>query len=109
MVRRTLGEAAPLLIKENTLKQSDYALINTVAFVMYGLSKFVTSHVIKGNLFKIYSIIFALVGIVGIIEGYVASNFYSLFFLWTINYILMGTLWPIICIIIKNWLPDEGN
>ena len=87
--------------------------MNTIAFVIYGLSKFITSHVAKGNLFNIYSILFSLVGIVSMIEGIVVSgettSFFTLLTLWTLNYALMGTLWPIICIIIKNWLPDEGR
>lgn len=113
MIRRTLGEAAPILIETNRLTQSNYALMNTVAFIVYGISKFVTSHIVKGNLFRIYSTIFLCVGIVAVFEGYLSSGvkpFYqSLFVLWVLNYALMGTLWPMICIIVKNWVPDEGE
>lgn len=111
MIRRTLGEAAPILIENGFINQSNYALMNTIAFIVYGLSKFITSHLAKGNLFKLYCILFLFVGIVSCFEGTLcssSSSFIYLFFFWVVNYALMGTLWPMICIIIKKWLPDEG-
>lgn len=111
MIRRTLGEAAPILIENGMMNQSNYALMNTIAFIVYGLSKFITSHLAKGNLFQLYCILFLFVGIVSCFEGTLclsSSSFIYLFFFWVVNYALMGTLWPMICIIIKKWLPDEG-
>ena len=69
MVRRTLGEAAPKLIDDGFLDQSNYASMNTVAFIIYGLSKFVTSHIAKTHLFLWYSILFGIVGVLTLLCG----------------------------------------
>ena len=29
------------------------------------------------------------------------------FALWVVGYACMGTLWPILCIVFKQWLPDD--
>lgn len=110
MVRRTLGEAAPKLIDEGFLDQSNYASMNTVAFIIYGLSKFVTSHIAKNHLFLWYSILFGIVGILTLLCGMFCSAHYYLFFVsWVVNYMFMGTLWPIICIVFKRWFPESGT
>ena len=111
MVRRALGESAPNVIKQNFMNQANYATLNTSAFIVYGISKFVTSHVVKGNLFLLYTILFGIVGFMCSCEGFAASpttgSFRSFFFLWVLNYMFMGTLWPIICIVFKQWVPDD--
>ena len=111
MVRRALGECAPHFIQRGFLTQSNYALMNTIAFIVYGLSKFVTSHVVKGNLFLLYSLLFGMVGVICSLEGLASSsttgNYYVFFALWVVGYACMGTLWPIICIVFKQWLPDD--
>lgn len=111
MIRRALGECAPYFIQIGFFTQSNYALLNTTAFIVYGLSKFVTSHVVKGNLFVLYTILFGIVGIMCSLEGVASSattgNYYAFFALWVTGYACMGTLWPIICIIFKQWVPDD--
>ena len=111
MVRRALGEGAPHFIQRGFFTQSDYALMNTTAFIVYGLSKFITSHVVKGNLFRMYTLLFGMVGILCSLEGLASSSTtgnYSVFFaLWVVGYACMGTLWPILCIVFKQWLPDN--
>ena len=85
--------------------------MNTTAFIVYGLSKFITSHVVKGNLFRMYTLLFGMVGILCSLEGLASSSTtrnYSVFFaLWVVGYACMGTLWPILCIVFKQWLPDD--
>ena len=111
MVRRALGECAPYFIQRGFFTQSNYALMNTTAFIVYGLSKFITSHVVKGNLFLVYTLLFGMVGILCSLEGLASSSTtgnYSVFFaLWVVGYACMGTLWPILCIVFKQWLPDD--
>ena len=111
MVRRALGECAPHFIQRGFFTQSNYALMNTTAFIVYGLSKFITSHVVKGNLFRMYTLLFGMVGILCSLEGLASSSTtgnYSVFFaLWVVGYAFMGTLWPILCIVFKQWLPDD--
>ena len=111
MVRRALGECAPHFIQREFFTQSNYALMNTTAFIVYGLSKFITSHVVKGNLFRMYTLLFGMVGILCSLEGLASSSTtgnYSVFFaLWVVGYACMGTLWPILCIVFKQWLPDD--
>ena len=113
IVRRTIGEAAPKLISEEFMTQSNYAILNTSAFIIYGLSKFVTGRVAKSKLFLYYSVLFLCVGIFtffcGMFCGNGSSQFRSFFIAWVINYMFMGTLWPIICIIFKQWLPDHST
>ena len=113
IVRRTIGEAAPKLISEGFMTQSNYAILNTSAFIIYGLSKFVTGRVAKSRLFLYYSILFLCVGIFtffcGMFCGKGSSQFGSFFVAWVFNYMFMGTLWPIICIIFKQWLPDNST
>lgn len=110
-VRRTLGEAAPTLIENGFFERSNYATINTVAFILYGLSKFFTSHIVRGNLFYLYSclciIVFVLTFLCGITCQGTYSSYVSFFIFWSLNYIVMGSLWPIICIIFKKWVPDD--
>ena len=110
-VRRALGECAPHFIQRGFFTQSNYALMNTTAFIVYGLSKFITSHVVKGNLFRMYTLLFGMVGILCSLEGLASSSTtgnYSVFFaLWVVGYACMGTLWPILCIVFKQWLPDD--
>ena len=55
IVRRAIGEAAPALIDNGFFERSDYAMINTVSFILYGLSKFFTSHLVKGNYFLFHT------------------------------------------------------
>ena len=85
--------------------------MNTTAFIVYGLSKFITSHVVKGNLFRMYTLLFGMVGILCSLEGLTSSSTtgnYSVFFaLWVVGYACMGTLWPILCIVFNQWLPDN--
>ncbi|KAK8831384.1 hypothetical protein WA577_001577 [Blastocystis sp. JDR] len=111
MVRRALGECAPHFIQRGFFTQSNYALMNTTAFIVYGLSKFITSHVVKGNLFRMYTLLFGMVGILCSLEGLASSSItgnYSVFFaLWVVGYACMGTLWPILCIVFNQWLPDN--
>ena len=80
-------------------------------FIVYGLSKFITSHVVKGNMFLMYTLLFGMVGILCSLEGLASSSTtgnYSVFFaLWVVGYACMGTLWPILCIVFKQWLPDD--
>ena len=110
-VRRALGECAPHFIQRGFFTQSNYALMNTTAFIVYGLSKFITSHVVKGNLFRMYTLLFGMVGILCSLEGVASSSTtgnYSVFFaLWVVGYACMGTLWPILCIVFNQWLPDN--
>ena len=111
MVRRALGECAPHFIQRGFFTQSNYALMNTTAVIVYGLSKFITSHVVKGNLFLVYTLLFGMVGILCSLEGLASSSTtgnYSVFFaLWVVGYACMGTLWPILCSGFKQWLPDD--
>ena len=113
IVRRTIGEAAPKLIRDGFMSQSQYAILNTSAFIIYGLSKFVTGRVAKSNLFLLYSILFLFVGFFtlfcGMFCGEGSDRFGSFFLSWVVSYLFMGTLWPIICIIFKQWLPDNGK
>ncbi|KAM7453745.1 hypothetical protein BLSTO_05504 [Blastocystis sp. subtype 1] len=95
MVRRALGECAPHFIQRGFFTQSNYALMNTTAFIVYGLSKFITSHVVKGNLF------------LGLASSSTTGNYSVFFALWVVGYACMGTLWPILCIVFKQWLPDN--
>ena len=74
MVRRALGECAPHFIQREFFTQSNYALMNTTAFIVYGLSKFITSHVVKGNLFLVYTLLFGMVGILCSLEGLASSS-----------------------------------
>ena len=111
IVRRAIGEAAPALIDNGFFERSDYAMINTVSFILYGLSKFFTSHLVKGNYFLLYSWISTVVCVLTFLCGITCSavypSFHLFFVLWSINYIFIGSLWPIICIIIKQWIPDH--
>lgn len=111
IVRRAIGEAAPALIETGFFERSDYAMINTVSFILYGLSKFFTSHLVKGNYFLLYSWISTVVCVLTFLCGITCSavypSFHLFFVLWSTNYIFIGSLWPIICIIIKQWIPDH--
>ncbi|CBK20958.2 uncharacterized protein [Blastocystis hominis] len=86
-------------------------MINTVSFILYGLSKFFTSHLVKGNYFLLYSWISTVVCVLTFLCGITCSavypSFHLFFVLWSTNYIFIGSLWPIICIIIKQWIPDH--
>ena len=73
-VRRALGECAPHFIQRGFFTQSNYALMNTTAFIVYGLSKFITSHVVKGNLFRMYTLLFGMVGVLCSLEGLASSS-----------------------------------
>ena len=111
MIRRTLGEAAPKLIESEFLDQSNYATLNTLAFVVYGLTKFATSHIVKSRLFALSSILFTVVGVFTFVLGMLClqgPGAFPIFFgTWVLTYMCMGTLWPIICIIFKQWIPNN--
>ena len=111
MIRRTLSEAAPKLIESKFLDQTNYATLNTLSFVVYGLTKFATSHIVKSRLFSLYSILFTIVGVFTFVCGMLClqgpSMFPSFFCTWVLTYMCMGTLWPIICIIFKQWIPNN--
>ena len=107
-IRRSLSEATPSFLQSGFFTQTDYALLNTLSFIVYGISKIVTSHFSRGNLFTQYSVLFLVVGCLTFFLSWCCSSGLFYFsFVWTINYMAMGTLWPVICLIFKKYLPDN--